>query len=109
MSHKVNYDIYRDGRDKRTRPITKGLPYVNNSRGWLIHSVRSAATHRVHRYPHMSVQTHCGASFAGSPVKLHLTKNPNDGGKFFCKRCYDAQNYQVSALIGKLKVQEVER
>lgn len=108
MEGKIRYEILRCGWGNRTRQIKKGLPFVNNNRAKLIHAVRSAAIHVTLNTPHMSVGAWCGAGFSGSAEKLHLTSDPNDGGKLFCKRCYDAKNYQVDAVLGRLQVQEIK-
>lgn len=105
---KIAYEKDPHRYDGRSRSIPKGLPYVNNHRGKLIHAVRRAAVHTLLGRQHMSVHTRCGAGFSGAPDVLMLTGDPNETDKFFCKRCYEVLEGGVSAKVGRLKVQEVQ-
>ncbi len=66
--------------------IRSSEPFVENSRGILIHRVRHAHIVISEMFgPHLSVRAWCGNSFSSSK---HLTflESPTDG-KFVCARC----------------------
>lgn len=67
-------------------PWSSCSPFVENSRGMLIHRPRSGATYNLHRKPHISVSFWCGMATASSGTNLtFLTSPPED--KILCARC----------------------
>lgn len=61
-------------------------PFVENSRGVLIHRPRSGATYNIHRHPHVGVTFWCGMSVSSDGKNLtFLAAPPND--RILCARC----------------------
>ena len=80
-------------RDK-IRPRASCAPFVENSRGVLIHRPRSAQTITLHREPHMAVHYWCGNGVAGKRNLTFLAAPPDD--KLLCEAC------ELSAVLAGL-------
>ncbi len=70
-------------------PWTSCLPFVENSRGALIHRPRNGATYNLHDKPHNCVTFWCGLSVSTSKKNLTFLTVP-PAGKILCERCEDA-------------------
>ena len=64
---------------------TKCLPFVENSRGVLIHRPRVVTTYNIHRDAHIAVNYWCGNGTTGGKNISFLTK-PTPG-KLLCRHC----------------------
>lgn len=64
-------------------------PFVENSRGVLIHRPRSGATYNIHKAPHVSVGMWCGHHTSSDGRNLTFLPAPPEG-KVLCARCEDA-------------------
>lgn len=68
-------------------PWASCLPFVENSRGTLIHRPRRASTYNIHRSgPHIGVEFWCGMHVSTSKGNLTFLSSPADG-KILCERC----------------------
>lgn len=67
-------------------PWASCAPFVENSRGSLIHRPRTGMSFYIHRNPHIGVGFWCGMSVASSGNNLtFLDASPE--GKILCERC----------------------
>ena len=66
-------------------PWSSCAPFVENSRGVLIHRPRSAQTITIHREPHKAIHYWCGNGVAGKRNLSFLAAPPED--KLLCARC----------------------
>lgn len=67
-------------------PWASCAPFVENSRGVLIHRPRSGATYNIHKYPHVAVNFWCGmTATSGGKNLTFLAAPPED--KILCARC----------------------
>lgn len=62
------------------------LPFVENSRGVLMHRPRSGSTYHLHKKPHIAVSFWCGMTVTASDGHLTFTAEPSDGA-ILCERC----------------------
>lgn len=67
-------------------PWISCAPFVENSRGTLIHRPRSGATYNIHRLPHVSVHFWCGMTSTSDGKNLTFLAAPPEG-KILCARC----------------------
>ena len=67
-------------------PWTSSLPFVDNSRGTLVHRMRYGATYNLHAKPHVGVSFWCGMATATSGKQLTFLAAPPDD-KILCERC----------------------
>ncbi len=67
-------------------PWKSCLPFVENSRGTLIHRPRSGATYNLHDKPHNGVTFWCGMSVSTSKNNLTFLNSP-PANKILCERC----------------------
>ena len=65
-------------------PWASCAPFVENSRGVLIHRPRSAQTITIHREPHKAIHYWCGNGVAGNRNLTFLSAPPAD--KLLCER-----------------------
>ena len=75
-----------------------GKPFVENSRGTLVHRLKSGSLYNIHKLPHIGVSFWCGMSTATSSGNLtFLDVPPKD--KILCERCeaIAVERGQVSA------------
>lgn len=71
-------------------PWTSCLPFIENSRGALIHRPRMGATYNLHKTgPHISITFWCGMAVSTSKKNLTFLAAPT-AGKILCERCEDA-------------------
>lgn len=71
-------------------PWISCLPFIENSRGALIHRPRAGATYNLHKTgPHIAVKFWCGMSVSTSKKNLTFLTAP-PAGKILCERCEDA-------------------
>ena len=61
------------------------LPFVENSRGVLIHRPREVTTHTLLKEPHISVKFFCGNTVSSQNSLTFLDSPPE--GKLLCDRC----------------------
>lgn len=61
-------------------------PFVENSRGMLIHRPRNGSTYNIHKHPHIAVGFWCGMAVSTSGKNLTFLAQPPDG-KILCERC----------------------
>lgn len=61
-------------------------PFVENSRGVLVHRPRSGTTYNLHKVPHIAVSMWCGHTTTGDGKHLTFLPAPPDG-KVLCARC----------------------
>lgn len=66
-------------------PWSSCAPFVENSRGVLIHRPRSAQTITIHREPHKAIHYWCGNGVAGKRNLTFLAAPPDD--KLLCEAC----------------------
>lgn len=67
-------------------PWKSCAPFVENSRGVLIHRPRNGATYNLHKKPHVGVSFWCGMSTSSDGKNLtFLTSPPED--RILCARC----------------------
>jgi len=72
---------------KNEFPWASCAPFVENSRGTLIHRPRSGSTYNLHRTgPHIGVGFWCGMHVASSGKNLTFLAAPPDG-RILCERC----------------------
>lgn len=70
-------------------PWKSALPFVDNSRGTLIHRPRSGVTFNCHDKPHNAITFWCGMGVSTSKKNLtFLSVPPPD--KILCERCEEA-------------------
>lgn len=67
-------------------PWTSCAPFVENSRGTLIHRPRRASTYNLHSKPHFGIIFWCGMSVASSGKNLTFLSAPPKG-RILCERC----------------------
>ena len=67
-------------------PWVSCAPFVENSRGVLIHRPRSGTTYNIHKKPHIGIKFWCGMSVASEGGNLTLLDVPPDG-RIVCERC----------------------
>lgn len=67
-------------------PWKSCLPFVENSRGVLMHRPRSGSTYNIHKKPHIAVQFWCGMSVTANDGHLTFTDSPSEGA-ILCERC----------------------
>lgn len=67
-------------------PWTSCLPFVENSRGTLIHRPRYGATYNLHAKPHNVVLFWCGMGVSSSGKNLTFLSAP-PADKILCERC----------------------
>lgn len=67
-------------------PWAACAPFVENSRGTLIHRPRSGSTYNIHRLPHVSVHFWCGMASSSDGKNLTFLAAPPEG-KILCARC----------------------
>ena len=81
---------------KRRRPFPRGLnsntvhwtsakPFVENTRGVLIHRPREVSTHTLFSEPHLGVTFLCGNTVSSRNTLTFLDAPPE--GKLLCDRC----------------------
>ena len=75
------HPLHRD----KILPWASCAPFVENSRGVLIHRLRSAQTITIHKEPHMAVNYWCGNGVAGKRNLTFLAAPPAD--KLLCEAC----------------------
>ena len=75
------YPLHRD----KILPWASCAPFVENSRGVLIHRPRSAQTITIHKEPHIAVHYWCGNGVAGKRNLTFLAAPPTD--KLLCEAC----------------------
>ena len=84
-------------------PWASCLPFVENSRGILIHRPRSAATYTMHKKPHIVISFWCGMHVSGGKNFTFLPKPPEC--RIVCQRCEElavaAGLPSADALAGK--------
>lgn len=71
---------------KHGLPWASCLPFVENSRGTLIHRPRHGATYNLHDKPHIGVTFWCGMAVSSSKKILTFLGAPPDN-KILCERC----------------------
>lgn len=64
---------------------TRCAPFVENSRGILIHRPREVTTYNLHRAPHIGIGYWCGNHVAGGKNFTFLTAPPV--GALLCEKC----------------------
>lgn len=79
--------VYRDDPRFPAFPWASCAPFVENSRGKLIHRPREVTTFKIFREPHTSVHHWCGSTHIGTNKFTFLEAPPE--GKFLCERCED--------------------
>lgn len=63
------------------------LPFVENSRGVLIHRPRSGQTYNIHKTgPHIGIAFWCGMHIASGGKNITFLEAPPEG-KILCERC----------------------
>lgn len=62
------------------------LPFVDNSRGMLLHRPRNGSTYNIHKHPHIAVQFWCGMVVTASDGHLSFTDSPPEE-KILCEKC----------------------
>ena len=71
-------------------PWVSCAPFVDNSRGTLIHRPRSASTYNLHSNgPHIGIQFWCGMSVSSDGKNITLLSSP-PVGRILCERCETA-------------------
>lgn len=81
LQQRKRHAMHRD----KILPWASCAPFVENSRGVLIHRPRSAQTIAIHREPHMAVHYWCGNGVAGKRNLTFLAAPPDD--KLLCEAC----------------------
>lgn len=81
LQQRKRHSIHSD----KILPWASCAPFVENSRGVLIHRPRSAQTITIHKEPHIAVLNWCGNGFAGKRNLSFLSAPPED--KLLCARC----------------------
>jgi hypothetical protein len=73
--------------DRRIFSWSSCLPFVENSRGTLIHRPRSGATYNIHKSgPHVAVSFWCGMAVSSDGNNLTFHATPPDA-RIVCARC----------------------
>lgn len=72
-------------KDRRTQPLTSCKPFIENTRGVLIHRPRYATIFRIHRVPHLAVSYLCGNGTTGGQNIVFLDEPP--ASKLLCRIC----------------------
>lgn len=67
-------------------PWASCAPFIENSRGVLIHRPRHGATYNIHRLPHVSVHFWCGMGTSSDGKNLTFLAAPPED-KILCARC----------------------
>lgn len=68
-------------------PWSACAPFVENSRGVLIHRPRSGSTYNIHRAgPHIGIKFWCGMSISSDGKNITFLTSPPDG-RILCERC----------------------
>ena len=67
-------------------PWASCAPFVENSRGTLIHRPRSGSTYNLHRNPHIGVSFWCGMGVSSDGKSLTFLAAPPEG-RILCERC----------------------
>lgn len=67
-------------------PWTSCAPFVENSRGVLIHRPRRGATFNLHKNPHIGISFWCGMSVASEGKSLTFLAAPPEG-RILCEKC----------------------
>ena len=67
-------------------PWASCAPFVENSRGQLIHRPRMGATYNIHKRPHVGITFWCGMAVASDGKNLTFLAAPPDG-RILCERC----------------------
>lgn len=67
-------------------PWASCAPFIENSRGVLIHRPRHGATYNVHKYPHVAINFWCGMTVSSDGKNLTFLAAPPEG-KILCARC----------------------
>jgi hypothetical protein len=70
-------------------PWSSCAPFVENSRGTLIHRPRNGSTYNIHRTPHVSVAFWCGMHTSSEGKNLTFLAAPPDD-RILCQRCESA-------------------
>lgn len=83
---KIALDRRKSSRGTGCFPWASCLPFVENSRGTLIHRPRSGTTYNLHKKPHVGVSFWCGMAVSTSGENLTFLETPPDG-KILCERC----------------------
>jgi len=83
---KIPLDSKRRVIEKNIFPWSSCAPFVENSRGSLIHRPRSGATYNIHKHQHISVSFWCGMAVATHTNNLTFLPSPPDG-KILCEKC----------------------
>jgi len=66
------------------------LPFVENSRGTLIHRPRSGKTYNIHRTgPHVAMSFWCGMAVSSDGKNFTFLDQPPEG-KILCEKCEEA-------------------
>ena len=72
--------------DNRESPWASCAPFVENSRGTLIHRPRSVSTYNIHPTgPHIGIHFWCGMHVSGGKNFTFLSAPPKD--RIVCERC----------------------
>lgn len=64
------------------------LPFLENTRAYLIHRPMTVTTYRHQRSPHLAVLCYCGNGFSGQKNLTFLSAPPENA--VVCQRCEDA-------------------
>lgn len=67
-------------------PWAACAPFVENSRGTLIHRPRNGSTYNIHRRPHVSVHFWCGMGTSSDGKNLTFLAAPPEE-RILCARC----------------------
>jgi len=81
----VMLPLRRNNPSRASAIWTKCAPFVENSRGRLIHRPREVTTYNLHRTPHIAVHHWCGAAHTGWRIFTFLQEPPQN--KLLCERC----------------------
>lgn len=85
MSLKLSLERSEDPLDRVALVWTTCLPFIENSRGVLIHRPRRVTTYKVHDYPHLAINYYCGNGTTGTKNMTFLSDVPE--GKLLCGYC----------------------
>lgn len=67
-------------------PWASCAPFVENSRGQLIHRPRTGMSYFIHRNPHIGIGFWCGMGVATDGKNLTFLASPPEG-KILCEKC----------------------
>lgn len=81
LQQRKRHPMHRD----KILPWASCAPFVENSRGVLIHRPRTVQTVTIHKEPHIAVLNWCGNGFAGKRNLSFLAAPPEY--KLLCARC----------------------